>query len=174
MVQIFFSAFALPSFSQCLGCWMWSLVLAVQKWVLLLHTAYLQHCHKLNKWVAWIVMVLWRPSEPKTSVMIPPSKWASCTFRSITQRTWCAVDATLAWILRHRHHLGCLMSIGTQLRNRLNTWSLVIEATGPNAFPLLMLPIRLPCILHALPKVVFSMITLAAWRVPLPKEEGLC
>jgi hypothetical protein len=66
------------------------------------------------------------------------------------------------------------MSIGTQLRNRLNTWSLVIEATGPNAFPLLMLPTRLPCILHALPKVVFSMIPLAAWRVPLPKEEELC
>jgi hypothetical protein len=34
------------------------------------------------------VMVHWRPSGPNTSVIRPPSEWASCTPRSKTERTW--------------------------------------------------------------------------------------
>jgi hypothetical protein len=44
-------------------------------------------------------------------------------------------DASLAWISSHGHPLGHLILIGDQLKNGLNTWSLDIEATDPNALP---------------------------------------
>jgi hypothetical protein len=75
-------------------------------------------------------------------------------------------DASLAWNPRHRHPLGCLISIGAQLKNGLNTWYSVVEATEIQMLcPLSMLPIRLTCIPHALPMVVLSVNPLAAWRV---------
>jgi hypothetical protein len=59
-------------------------------------------------------------------------------------------DASLAWNSRHRHPLGCLILIGAQLKNGLNTWSSVVEATDPNALPPLNAPYKVnmspPCI----------------------------
>ncbi len=74
-------------------------------------------------------------------------------------------DASLAWNSRHGYPLGCLILIGAQLKNGLNTWYSVVEATDPNALPLSMLPTRLMCIPHALPMVVPSMNPLVTWRV---------
>jgi hypothetical protein len=46
--------------------------------------------------------------------------------------------------------LGHLILIGAQLKNGLNTWSSVIEATDPNALPPLNTPYKVnmhpPCI----------------------------
>ncbi len=59
-------------------------------------------------------------------------------------------DASLVWNSRHRHPLGHLISIGAQLKNGLNTWSSVVEATDPNALPPLNAPYKVnmypPCI----------------------------
>jgi hypothetical protein len=49
-------------------------------------------------------------------------------------------DASLAWNSRHRHPLGCLISIGAQLKNGLNTWYSVVKATDANALPPLNAP----------------------------------
>jgi hypothetical protein len=60
------------------------------------------------------------------------------------------LDASLAWNSRHRHPLGYLLSIGAQLKNGLNTWYSVVEATDPNALPPLNAPYKVniypPCI----------------------------
>jgi hypothetical protein len=46
--------------------------------------------------------------------------------------------------------LGHVLSIGAQLKNRLNTWYSVVEATDPNALPTLNAPYKVnvypPCI----------------------------
>ena len=59
-------------------------------------------------------------------------------------------DASLAWNSRHGHPLGHLISIGAQLKNGLNTWYSVVEATDPNALPPLNAPYKVnvypPCI----------------------------
>jgi hypothetical protein len=59
-------------------------------------------------------------------------------------------DVSLAWNSRHGHPLGCLILIGAQLKNRLNTWSSVVEVTDPNALPPLNAPYKVnmnpPCI----------------------------
>ncbi len=59
-------------------------------------------------------------------------------------------DASHAWNSRHGHPLGCLISIGAQRKNGLNTWSSVVEATDPNALPPLNAPHKVnmypPCI----------------------------
>jgi hypothetical protein len=59
-------------------------------------------------------------------------------------------DASLAWNSRHEHPLGHLILIGAQLKNGLNTWSSVVEATDPNALPPLNTPYKVnlypPCI----------------------------
>jgi hypothetical protein len=48
------------------------------------------------------------------------------------------------------HPLGCLISIGSQLKNGLNTWYSVVESTDPNALPPLNAPYKVnvypPCI----------------------------
>jgi hypothetical protein len=65
-------------------------------------------------------------------------------------------DASLAWNSKHGHPLGHLILIGAQLKNGLNTWSSVIEATDPNALPPLNTPYKVN--VHpppALPMVVF-------------------
>jgi hypothetical protein len=57
-------------------------------------------------------------------------------------------DASLAWNSRHGHPLGRLISIGSQLKNGLNTWYSVVEST--NALPPLNAPYKVnvypPCI----------------------------
>jgi hypothetical protein len=59
-------------------------------------------------------------------------------------------DASLAWNSRHEHPLGRLILIGSQLKNRLNTWYSVVKATDPNALPPLNAPYKVnvyaPCI----------------------------
>jgi hypothetical protein len=59
-------------------------------------------------------------------------------------------DASLAWNSRHGHPLGCLILIGAQLKNGLNTWYSVVEATDANALPPLNAPYMVnmycPCI----------------------------
>ncbi len=59
-------------------------------------------------------------------------------------------DASHAWNSRHGHPLGCLILIGAQLKNGLNTWYSVVKATDPNALPPLNAPYKVnmypPCI----------------------------
>jgi hypothetical protein len=59
-------------------------------------------------------------------------------------------DASLAWNSRQGHPLGCLISIGVHLKNGLNTWYSVVEATDANALPPLNTPYKVnvypPCI----------------------------
>jgi hypothetical protein len=74
-------------------------------------------------------------------------------------------DASLAWNSRHGHPLGGLISIGVQLKNGLNTWYSVSRQQIQMLCPLSMLPIRLTCIPHALPMLVFLTKPLAAWRL---------
>jgi hypothetical protein len=56
----------------------------------------------------------------------------------------------LAWNSRHGYPLGCLILIGAQLKNGLNTWYSVVKATDPNALPPLNAPHKVnvypPCI----------------------------
>jgi hypothetical protein len=55
------------------------------------------------------------------------------TLNSAMRHIHLLLDASLAWKSRHKCPLGHVILIGTQLKNGLNTWSSVIEATGPNS-----------------------------------------
>jgi len=77
------------------------------------HSLSLPSTSLLNRQMGTLnVMVHWRPSGPKTSVIRPPSKWASRTPLSRTRRTlWNAMafcplvpfDSNFGWIPRGRH-----------------------------------------------------------------------